>query len=82
MSNFKITIVESENQHFLEEHLRYSVLLNGVYYGEISYNMRGYTGYLPQPSGIPLDCGEQALSSFRRDAAKINHEAKLGQAYY
>lgn len=70
-----ITLVETrEGCAFLETHSRYYVLLHGKKVGELYFNMTGYVGYLPQPSGIPLDIGERGISAFRKVVAQLNRQ--------
>ncbi len=58
----------------LETHPRCEIRLNGKRWGELYFNMRGYVGYLPQPSGLVLDIGERGISAFRKEVAKLNRE--------
>ena len=70
-----IVLVETrEGCAILGTHSRYHVLLHGEQVGELYFNMTGYVGYLPQPSGIPLDIGERGLSAFRKAVAQLNRE--------
>lgn len=57
----------------------YDVLVNGERAGEIYYNMTGYCGTLPLPGGGQFDPGESGISAFRREAARINREARAAQ---
>jgi hypothetical protein len=52
-------------------------MLNGEEVGHVYFNMRGYVGRLPQPSGIWLEMGESGISSFKQEVAAINREARL-----
>ena len=56
---------------------RYSVMLNGDEVGHVYFNMRGYVGRLPQPSGIWLEMGESGISRFKQEVAAINRDARL-----
>jgi hypothetical protein len=56
---------------------RYLVMLNGEEVGHIYFNMRGYVGRLPQPSGIWVEMGESGISCFKREVAAINRDARL-----
>jgi len=58
----------------LESTPRYEIRLNGKRWGELHFNMRGYTGYLPLPNGHVLDIGERGISAFRKEVAKLNRE--------
>jgi hypothetical protein len=58
----------------LETHPRYEVRLHGKRWGELYFNMRGYTGYLPLPNGHVLDIGERGISAFRKEVGKLNRE--------
>lgn len=60
----------------LETKMRYDVLLNGEYWGDLYFNTRGYCGYLPLPGGKRFDPGEISLSNFKKEIQKINKEAK------
>jgi hypothetical protein len=55
---------------------RYAVILNGARAGEVFFNMRGFIGYLPTPSGAKLDIGERPIGAFRRAVAQLNREAR------
>ena len=55
---------------------RFDVLLNGAKFSELSFNMRGYIGYLPTPTGGKLDIGERSITAFRREIAILNREAR------
>ena len=70
-----IKLVETRNGcAIFETHPSYDVLLRGQKVGELYFNMTGYVGYLPQPSGIPLDIGERGISAFRKAVAELNRE--------
>jgi hypothetical protein len=53
---------------------RYDVMLHGQKVDQLYYNMRGYVGYLPTPSGTKLDIGEKSISVFRREVAALNRK--------
>lgn len=61
-----------------ETTMRYDVLLNGQFFGELYFNMRGYVGCLPLPGGSRLNIGERAISAYKAEIKKINREAKNG----
>jgi len=69
-----ITLVEAPGrQSMLEHQKRYDVHLNGVYWGDLYFNLTGYKGYLPTPSG-PLDIGERPISAYRQAIRSQNEE--------
>ncbi|MCO5067051.1 MAG: hypothetical protein M9924_22050 [Rhizobiaceae bacterium] len=73
----KVALRENARRRsMLETKMRYDIMLNGVRFGELCYNMRGYIGYLPLPDGRKLDIGERPLAAFRREIARINREAR------
>lgn len=81
MTPHKITFREAPRKRaILEKEMVYDILLNGNYYGNLSYNMRGYIGYLPLPDGRKFDPGEISFTAFKREAAKINREAAQQKA--
>lgn len=68
---------------FLEKKDRYHVYLDGLYWGELYFNMRGYTGcYLPvpptesRPTTGNLDIGEKGIGEYKREIARLNREWK------
>ena len=77
-----IRLIETKRgQAILERTPRYDVMLNGELYGQLYFNMTGYTGcYLPTPSGIPLHIGEQSIAGIRREIARLNREWKAANA--
>ncbi|SEB98405.1 hypothetical protein [Bradyrhizobium erythrophlei] len=60
----------------LEKTPRYDVLLNGARTGQLYFNIRGYVGYLPTPTGGKLDIGEKGITAFRREVSALNREAR------
>ena len=54
----------------------YDVLVNGEVVGEVYYNLTGYVGSLPQKDGPDLTLGEQGISVYRAEVARINREAR------
>ena len=54
----------------------YDVLVNGEVVGEVYYNLTGYVGSLPQMEGPALTVGEQGISVYRTEIARINREAR------
>lgn len=58
----------------LETTPRYDVVLHGQVVGQLYFNMRGYCGVLPTPSGASLDIGEKSISAYRREVASLNRE--------
>ena len=72
-----VTIVPVPSRKAIcESNQRYAVLLNKAEVGELYFNMRGYQGYLPLQGGNQLDIGEKGISAFKKEAARINREAK------
>ncbi len=61
----------------MEKEPRYDVLLNGEKVDQLWFNMRGYVGTLPLPNGHKLGMPEGSISSFQREVARINREAKV-----
>lgn len=53
---------------------RYDVMLHGQKVDQLYFNIKGYVGYLPTPSGAKLDIGEKSISVFRREVASLNRE--------
>ena len=78
-----IELVETrEGCQIFEERPRYHVMFRGRKYGELHFNMTGYTsstGCLPYPGpkpGVPVpsDIGEASISAYRREIACLNRE--------
>ena len=85
MSKKTVQLVENfKSRAILETKPRYDITINGVVCGELYFNMKGYVGYLPQASGIVLDCGEGGITRFKRELTRINRGfAEAGElAYY
>lgn len=55
-----------------------AVMLNGAKWGELYWNMRGYRGVLPLPSGRQFDAGEASITKWKRAAAEIMRDARNG----
>jgi hypothetical protein len=73
----KVELIETRRGcAMLEKTPRYDVVLNGQRVGQLTFNMRGYIGYLPLPSGGAVDIGERPISAFRKEVARINREAR------
>jgi hypothetical protein len=74
---WKLELVEAPRKMAIcETTMRYDVVLNGAVVDELYFNMRGYVGYLPLPTGGKLDIGEVSISRFRREVALLNREAR------
>ena len=64
----------------LETRFRYIVMFRDRKYGELYFNMTGYTGsYLPCPgltpgTSVPLHIGEKAISAYRKEIVRLNRE--------
>ena len=76
-----IELIETrEGCAIAEERPRYIVMFRGSKFGELYFNMRGYTGCdLPCPGSTPntpasLYVGERAISAYRREIARLNRE--------
>jgi hypothetical protein len=57
---------------------RYIVMFRGHKFGELYFNMTGYTGsYLPSPGlksddPVPFHIGERSISAYRKEIARFN----------
>lgn len=70
-----IEIVEApKRMSMAETRMRYEVRLNGAFFDELYFNTRGYVGTLPTPQGSSLSLPEGSITSFRREAARLNGE--------
>lgn len=70
-----IEIIEAPHRRSVaEREMRYEVRLKGQIVGELYFNTRGYVGTLPTPEGKNLQIPEGSITSFRREAAKLNRE--------
>ena len=76
-----IELIETrEGRAILETTPRYIVMFRGQKFGELYFNMTGYTGsYLPSPGTDPakpasLHVGEMAISAYRKEIARLNRE--------
>ena len=76
-----IELIETrEGCAILERTPRYIVMFRGRKYGELYFNMTGYTGgCLPYPGpepGVPVrsHIGEKSISAYRREVARLNRE--------
>lgn len=62
----------------LERMPRYIVMFRGQKYGELYFNMTGYTGsYLPSPGlksddPVPFHIGERSITAYRKEIARFN----------
>ncbi len=77
----RITLEERPRRMaMLEAKMRYAVMLDGVEFSPLHYNMRGYQGYLPslREDGTfgRLDIGEKPISAYRREIAALNRELR------
>lgn len=64
----------TRNCAMLEKTPRYDVFLNGVLYGQLYFNLKGYVGYLPTPEGRCLSIGESSISAYKKTIAQLNRE--------
>lgn len=70
-----IEIVEAPHRKSVaEKEMRYEVLLKGVFFDELYFNTRGYVGGLPTPRGTRLVIPESSITSYRKEAARLNKE--------
>ena len=76
-----IELIETrEGRAILETTPRYIVMFRGQKFGELYFNMTGYTGsYLPCPgskpdSPMPCDIGEKSIAAYRKAVARLNRE--------
>ncbi len=76
-----IELIETrEGCAILEKTPRYAVMFRGRKFGELYFNMTGYTGsYLPSPGSNPdapasLYVGERAISAYRKEIARLNRQ--------
>lgn len=74
--NFKLSIQECPNRAICQTIPDYDIFLNGEKVGKLTYNMKGYIGYLPTPDGYKLNIGEKSLSTYKKEIANLNREAK------
>lgn len=79
--NKAIVLVETNRgKEILEAESRYDVMLNGVLFDQLYFNIKGYRGYLPTPpSGgktTPgkLDIGEKSIAAYKKEVALLNKE--------
>ncbi|MBL1435544.1 MAG: hypothetical protein COB08_005020 [Rhodobacteraceae bacterium] len=73
---FKITLKERRKVILQTKH-DFDIMLNGKVFGQLTYNMTGYIGYLPLPEGGKMDFGETGITAYRRTIASLNREARL-----
>lgn len=65
----------------LETTPRYDVVLRGVKWAQLHYNMQGYCGYLPTADGHRLSVDDAGISRIRKWVAQLNQEwATAGDA--
>lgn len=79
-----VTIVENrKDMAMLETTPHFDVMLNGVWYFKLYFNMTGYSGYLPLPPradsenqrrAVPLSVGEGGISRYRKELPRLNRE--------
>jgi len=77
----KVSLQESKHRAMFEQSPRYDVLLNGQRVGELYFNLTGYVGKLPLPGGRWLQIPEGSLTSYRREIAQINREARADEIH-
>ena len=70
-----IALVETRTGcEICEKESRYDVLLHGKKVGQLYFNLRGYVGTLPTPSGTQLCIGERTITAYRKAVAQLNRE--------
>jgi hypothetical protein len=75
MAKPAIVLIETrQGCEMLETTKRFNVMLNGVKVEQLWWNMRGYVGNLPLPSGLRLYMPEGSLASFKREIVRLNRE--------
>lgn len=75
MTKTAVTIVETPHKRqLLERERRYEIRLHGQFYSDLFFNIKGYVGGLPLPSGRQLDIGEVSLTAYRKEVAQLNRE--------
>ncbi len=74
MTSFKITFEECKQRAMLQTIPDYWVMLNGARFGKITFNCRGYIGYLPTKGGGKFDPGEVSLTAFKKAARMLERE--------
>ena len=63
-----------------EETPRYIIMFRGQQFGELYFNMTGYTGGDLPCSGskpgtsVPLHIGEKSIAAYRKEVARLNRE--------
>ncbi len=73
--NKAIKLAETRNGCAIcEPQPRYDVLLHGKKVGQLYFNLRGYVGTLPTPSGSQLYIGECGIGAYRKAVAQLNKE--------
>jgi len=74
-----IQLIETrEGCAILEHKPRFIVMFRGSRYGDLYFNMTGYTGcYLPTPGlksdePVPFYIGERSIAAYRKEIARFN----------
>lgn len=77
-TQYVVTLKEAPHRRAIcEKKMRYEVQLNGKFFSEIYFNMRGYVGYLPLPDGTRQDIGEKGIAEFRNEIKYLNKAQEL-----
>ena len=73
-----VTLKEApQKRSMLETKMRYDVVVNGeTVFDTLSFNMRGYIGYLPLRDGDKLHIGECGIAAYKKEIGIINREAR------
>lgn len=70
-----VELVENKKDRAIcETHSRFDVLLYGARVSQLYFNMRGYCGVLPTPTGGRVSIGERSISAYRAEVSKLNRE--------
>ena len=76
MRTYEIEIVEEAGSSWGGQEPRFDVLVNGEKKGQLTPSMGAYIGGLPMLNGDLMDIGLKPISSWKREAATLNREAR------
>jgi hypothetical protein len=85
MAKARITLEERPRRMaMLETKMRYAVMLDGVEFSEVYWNMQGYCGAVPYKKDDGsigrFSPGEISLAKFKREIAQANRELQASDA--
>lgn len=63
-----------QDRAICETQPRYDVILYGARVSQLYFNLRGYCGVLPLPSGDRLNIGERSISAYKREVSALNKQ--------